>query len=125
MCLANHSRTGSSEERSIYVIGEAYHSRTVVSVPRPPTTSEGIYSPLQRGGAGGGAVGLRAPSSSTPPLVLRLIRLLDKNIKNLRIPFRPLAWYAQRGRVAESKLSPHALFAPTATHSCRRKGKRR
>ncbi len=37
----------------------------LASVPRPPTTSEGIHSPLQRGGDGGGAVGLRAPSSNT------------------------------------------------------------
>ena len=53
-----------SEERRIYVMDEAYHSRTVVSVPRPPTRSEGIHSPLRRGGDGGGAVGLRAPSSN-------------------------------------------------------------
>ena len=43
----------------------ANHSRTVASVPRPPTRSKGIHSPLQRGGDGGGAVGLRAPSSNT------------------------------------------------------------
>ena len=36
--------------------GGAVLSRTVVSVPRPPTRSKGIYSPLQRGGVGGGAV---------------------------------------------------------------------
>ena len=42
---------------------EANQSRTVVSVPRPPATSNAIYSPLQRGGEsralarrGGGAV---------------------------------------------------------------------
>ncbi len=35
--------------------------------------------------------------------------------------FRPTAWYAQSGRVAESKLSPHAHFVHTATPSCRRK----
>ena len=29
-------------------------------MPRPPTRSKSIYSPLQRGGVGGGAVGLRA-----------------------------------------------------------------
>ena len=28
----------------------------LASVPRPPTRSEGIHSPLQRGGDGGGAV---------------------------------------------------------------------
>ena len=38
------------------MIGLANLSRTVVSVPRPPTRSKGIYSPLQRGGVGGGAV---------------------------------------------------------------------
>ena len=42
----------------------ANHSRTVASVPRPPTRSEGIYSPLQWGGDGGGASGLRATSSN-------------------------------------------------------------
>ena len=69
-----------SEERRIYVMSEENHSRTghgdhrptlkvqyglpksyvtlhikvglLVSVPRPPATSEGIYSPLQRGGDG-------------------------------------------------------------------------
>ena len=42
---------------------EANQSRTVVSVPRPPATSNAIYSPLQRGGEsralarrGGGAI---------------------------------------------------------------------
>ena len=38
------------------MIGEANHSRTVVSVPRPPARSKGIHSPLLRGGVGGGAV---------------------------------------------------------------------
>ena len=37
-------------------MGEANYSRTVASVPRPPTRSKGIHSPLQRGGVGGGAV---------------------------------------------------------------------
>ena len=42
------------------MIGEANHSRTVVSVPRPPARSKGIHSPLLRGGDGGGAVYLVA-----------------------------------------------------------------
>ena len=33
-------------------------SRTVVSVPRPPTRSKGIYSPLQRGGDGALCLGV-------------------------------------------------------------------
>ena len=32
-------------------VRRANSSRTVASVPRPPTTSEAIYSPLQRGRA--------------------------------------------------------------------------
>ena len=39
---------------------EANYSKTVASVPRPPTRSKGIHSPLQRGGVGGGAVCLSA-----------------------------------------------------------------
>ena len=34
------------------------------------------------------------------------------------MPFRPSAWYAESGRVDESKLSPHAHFVHTATPSC-------
>ena len=36
--------------------GEGLGVGLLVSVPRPPTRSKGIYSPLQRGGVGGGAL---------------------------------------------------------------------
>ena len=52
------------------MIGEANHSRTVVSVPRPPVRSKGIHSPLQRGGDGGGAVYLVVGGRGTETLVL-------------------------------------------------------
>ena len=42
------------------MIGEANHSRTVVSAPRPPARSKSNHSPLLRGGDGGGAVYLVA-----------------------------------------------------------------
>ena len=53
------------------MIGEANHSRTVVSVPRPPGRSKGIHSPLLRGGDGGGAVYLVAGGrgAETPVLL--------------------------------------------------------
>ena len=42
----------------------------MVSAPRPPTRSEGIHSPLQRGGDGGGAVSLVAGGRGTETPVL-------------------------------------------------------
>ena len=48
----------------------------MVSVPRPPARSEGIHSPLQRGGDGGGAVDLGAGGRGTETTVLlRFARL--------------------------------------------------
>ena len=40
--------------------GRGWGVGLLVSVPCSPTRSKGIHSPLQRGGVGGGAVGLRA-----------------------------------------------------------------
>ena len=59
-----------NEKLKIHVIGEANHSRTVVSVPRPPVRSKGIHSPLQRGGDGGGAVYLVVGGRGTEATVL-------------------------------------------------------
>ena len=52
------------------MIGEANHSRTVVSAPRPPTRSKSNHSPLLRGGDGGGAVYLVAGGRGTEATVL-------------------------------------------------------
>ena len=48
--------------------GGAVLSRTVVSVPRPPTRSKGIHSPLRR--VGGGAVYLGAGGWGTEATIL-------------------------------------------------------
>ena len=60
----------------------AHHSRTVASVPRPPTTSEGIHSPLWRGGDG--ALSLVAGGRGTETTVLlwyALLALLKYGVK--------------------------------------------
>ena len=62
--IANHSRTGSpcpvlQQEARVFTPlsdGEGLGVGLLVSVPCSPTRSEGIHSPLQRGGVGGGAL---------------------------------------------------------------------
>ena len=58
---------------------EANYSRTVASVPRPPTRSKGIHSPLLRGGDGGGAVyfgGWRTGRGGPCPTILSPLVIL-------------------------------------------------
>ena len=61
---------------------EANQSRTVASVPRSPTRSKGIHSPLLRGGDGGGAVyfgGWRTGRGGHRPTIVCLVHHINSS----------------------------------------------